>query len=131
MNAKEIAIIAGNLALAGALVFLFATGRITWDQFGAAIALLAFPSAATLMKKSPPADAGILVLVSTLAIASAHFVGCAHIREQQAEADYKSEQLKCVDKYPTRELIDACRRKVRETWGIAETATDAGKDGAR
>lgn len=62
--------------------------------------------------------------------------GCAPLVSQskalEAEAAYKEQQRDCIRQYDNDEQIDACRRKVREDWGIVETvARDAGKDGAR
>lgn len=54
--------------------------------------------------------------------------GCKAAMEPAAEATYLGQQLQCVDRSPTRELADECRRQVRARWGIAETAHDAGAD---
>lgn len=57
--------------------------------------------------------------------------GCLSREAKEALADktYAAEHLRCVDAYDTRAEIDACRRAVRERWGIAETVTDGGRDG--
>jgi hypothetical protein len=60
-----------------------------------------------------------------------HCIGCGASREAKeaaAEAAYGAEHLRCVDKYDTREAIDACREDVRRRWGIATTSADAGAD---
>lgn len=67
--------------------------------------------------------AGVLLFVCWLVL---HFAGCAGAAESVAEATYLGQQLSCVDKYPTRKAIDACRLEVRKRWGIAETARDGG-----
>lgn len=59
----------------------------------------------------------------------AHAAGCIDARPAVAEATYLGQQLRCVDKYNTRDAIEACRARVRRDWGIAETVTkDAGGD---
>lgn len=47
-------------------------------------------------------------------------------REASAEAAYTLELTRCVDKANTLEESKACRRRVNEQWGIAETLRDAG-----
>lgn len=48
-----------------------------------------------------------------------------------AESSFFAQQLECVDKASTKAEADACRKAVHEKWGVAETAVDAGKDGAK
>lgn len=68
------------------------------------------------------------------ALIIAALVGCSasQIKADEAEAGYLAQQLQCVDQYPDRPSIDACRAKVRAKWmhdaGITETVTDAGRD---
>lgn len=53
--------------------------------------------------------------------------GCSReAKEAMADSSYAAEQLRCVDKYDTREQIDECRKLVRERWGVAETVHDGG-----
>lgn len=65
-----------------------------------------------------------------LACIVGHCVGCLSKEAKEAAADsaYAAEHLRCVDKYDTKEQIDACRAAVRLRWGITETVRDAGGD---
>jgi hypothetical protein len=66
--------------------------------------------------------------VKNLAIALV-LVGCSPaMKDTEADAAYAAEHLHCVDKYNTRQEIDACRAGVRLRWGIAEKVADAGAD---
>lgn len=57
-------------------------------------------------------------------------LGCLSKEAKEAAADsaYAAEHLRCVDKFDTKEQIDACRAAVRLRWGITETVRDAGGD---
>lgn len=120
-------IILGCLALLGFLVKEKAEG--------AAIAACAVVTTIVAWLTRTPADKGppasLVPLVGIGAIiamtnACSLFGGD---KAAQAEDAYKAQQLKCVDDYDTRAEIDACRRKVREEWGIVETTTK--KDGGK
>ena len=74
------------------------------------------------------------VVVGSLAVlVVAAEEGCSagqQIKEATAEATYLGQQLACVDRSPSRELADECRREVRKRWGVSETVTrDGGSDG--
>lgn len=85
------------------------------------------------MKDPPlPPSAKVIPFVFVGALALDAASGCAALtgdKAAQAENAYKTQQLACVAQYETRDLIEACRQKVREEWGIVETATS--KDGGR
>ena len=53
------------------------------------------------------------------------FLGCAEVKAIEAEVTYEGQQLKCVDKYDTKQEIDWCRDAVKKRWAAAK---DAGKD---
>ena len=79
---------------------------------------------------TPPPPVGPMIFVACFA--AAPLLACAAVQDRaaQAEAAYLAEQLRCVDVATTREESQACRRSVRERWGIAETVT-ARRDGGR
>lgn len=73
----------------------------------------------------------IFAQLAALVAGAVAYVDCAPsqaVKEAAAESVYLTEHLRCVDKFETREAIDACRSDVRRRWGIAETITDAGRD---
>lgn len=76
----------------------------------------------------PPASLMLLVMAVAAGLGA---TSCAMLQAEKAEAEttYLSQQLACVDEQKTREEIAACRRAVRERWGIAErqTRTDGGR----
>lgn len=79
----------------------------------------------------PPGD-GLLILFAAAGISALMSGGCSLLggdKAAQAENAYKTQQLACVAQYETRDQIEACRQKVREEWGIVETAT--AKDGGK
>jgi hypothetical protein len=71
---------------------------------------------------------GVMLVAAQAVTSIAACSGCS-AGPQVSEAAYATEQLRCVDSAKTRDEADACRAKVRERWGIAETVHDAG--GAR
>ena len=58
--------------------------------------------------------------------------GCSpQMQADAADKAYLADHLRCVEQYPTRTEIDACRAEVRWRWGIRETVTtkrDGGRD---
>lgn len=76
-------------------------------------------------RKDPPA--GVTVVLG-LVLAGALY-GCAAsdlAKQLAAEREYKAQQVDCVRQYDSRELIDACRAKVRAEWGFADAGAEGG-----
>lgn len=67
--------------------------------------------------------AAILVLTAFLVDRS---LGCTtrEAKEATAEATYLGQQLECVDKYKTKQAIDACREVVKERWSVKDAGGD-------
>jgi hypothetical protein len=40
------------------------------------------------------------------------------VKEAAADSSYLAEHMRCVDRYPTRPEIEACREGVRIRWGV-------------
>jgi len=87
----------------------------------------------------PPREVEIVYLHRSSSMRLAALVGaiayvsglCTHClpreaKEALADSTYLADQMRCVDNNDTRETIDACRKAVRERWGIAETVRDGG-----
>jgi hypothetical protein len=52
--------------------------------------------------------------------------GCSAAKPPFAEAAYLAQQIRCVDLYDTRPMIESCRAEVRRKWGI-DAGTEAGQ----
>lgn len=120
-------VILGCLALLAFLAFALKAEAAVVAAVAAVQILIAWITHPPQDTTKPPPPAAILCVVGI-----SYFLGaCATLaaQKQEAEAEYLGEQLRCVDKAPTREQADACRRAVRERWGIVETQTS--KDGSR
>ena len=61
-----------------------------------------------------------------LSLVTLFAIACSPTVEKGVEADlgYKAQQGACIERYQTREAIDACRDQVKARW-----ATDAGAEG--
>lgn len=49
----------------------------------------------------------------------------AQVKQDEAEAGYLAQQLRCVDQSTTRAQADACRAAVRRAWGVGDAGPDA------
>lgn len=66
-----------------------------------------------------------------LAVIALHLIACEpsqQAREAAAQGAYLAEHVRCVERYDTKEAIDACRDQVRVQWGIVTRVRDAGAD---
>lgn len=130
MNTSKILIIAGNLVLALGLIVLLGLGRITWEQFGAGLALLAFPSVASVLRsdeppkpstKSPPPTLMTLILLCAV-------VSCSPTESARAK--------NAVDLAGYTKALDDCRGegKAAGSYAVYEACAKAadrrfGRDG--
>ena len=55
----------------------------------------------------------LVILVPALSCAA------ASTGSVDAETAYRDQQMACVDRFDTAELMEACREKVRQRWGTA------------
>lgn len=132
---KDAAVIVANAAVAMGVIVLVALKVIDWKMALGALALLITPSIAGTQRdksertrdsdKDPPAPPPLPLLVTpimTLAFALA-FAGCFPVdKTVEADVGYKLQIGACIDRYKTREDIDACRAMVSAAWSKTDAA---------